>query len=156
MNVFKTLAEVYAEIDGFYVAQELIRSKDSSEATEVDIAKKRELNDHAYFLFMFTRLEDHVREASSKLIQQNSDSTHEWTHRRVWQLLPAPKDSDQMSFMNRVALLIDKGSHHYRDIRKYYELRNTIGHGGNFTTPISIPTVVKEFSLYLAMAKTED
>ena len=136
MNVFENLADLYNEIDRFYVDQELTDSKESAFVSEADIAKKRELNDHAYFLFMFTRLEDHVREESSKLIRRNSDPAHEWTQRRVWQLLPPDKNADQPSFMNRVALLIDNSMHHYGEIKKYYELRNTIGHGGNFTTTL--------------------
>lgn len=156
MNVFEKLADLYNEIDRLYVDQELTNSKDGGLVSEADIARKRELNDHAYFLFMFTRFEDYVREESSQLIRQNSDPAHEWIHRRVWQLLPSNKTADQPSFMNRVALLIDKCTHHYEKIEKYYKLRNTIGHGGDFTTPISMPTVVKDFSLYFELMKTDD
>jgi len=51
-------------------------------------------------------------------------------------------------FLNRVSLLVDKGSHHYQTIKNYYDLRNTIGHGGIFSTPVSIPTVVNDFNQY--------
>lgn len=150
MNVFEMLAEIYYEIDQFYVAQELA-SGDS-----VSISRKRELNDHAYFLFMFTRLEDHVREQSSQLILRNSRTCHDWKQRRAWEILPSRKDSDRMPFMNRVALLIEKGSHHYAAIREYYDLRNKIAHGGDFSTPVSIPTVLNDFSMYYEKMKLTD
>ncbi len=33
-------------------------------------------------------------------------------------------------------------------------LRNKIGHGGDFSTPVSIPTVVNDFSQFYEMMKT--
>ena len=155
MNVFERLASLYEEIDQFYVAQELTDGGANVMTSGESISRKRELNDHAYFLFMFTRLEDHVREESSQLIRQKSDAAQAWTDRRVWQLLPSAKNADQPSFMDRVALLLDKSTHHYGEIKEYYKLRNTIGHGGNFTTPISMPTVVRKFSRYLELMKAD-
>ena len=53
-----------------------------NENEEIAFARKRELNDHAYYLFMFTRLEDHVREQSSKLIRESQDNITDWEQRR--------------------------------------------------------------------------
>ncbi len=151
MNVFESLADLYAEIDAHYMAQELQESAAGDVQSEAAIASKRRLNDHAYFLFMFTRFEDFVREESSKLIRQNCDTRLDWTHRRVWQLLPSGKGDDYPSFLNRVALLIDKSTDHYRDIQDYHKQRNTIAHGGDFTIPLSVPTIFNNFSHYLTL-----
>ncbi len=149
MNVFEQLSVIYTEIDGFYMDQWLQQSKNGNPEIEAVIANKRKLNDHAYFLFLFSRFEDAVREESSRLIRQNSDAEHGWAHRRVWQLLPSGKNADQPSFLDRVALLIDRNTHHYEKIKAYYKQRNTIGHGGDFTIPISISTVFSDLSIAL-------
>ena len=156
MNVFESLSDIYAEIDGFYMDQGLQQSKNGDDETEAVIAGKRKLNDHAYFLFLFSRFEDAVREESSRLIRQNSRVDLDWEHRRVWQLLPSGKNADQPSFLDRVALLIDKRTHHYEKIKAYYKQRNTIGHGGDFTIPISISTVFSDLSGLLDRIKAQD
>lgn len=151
MNIFEELEVIYSEIDNYYAQKELGARNISNSAQEREFSRKRELNDHAYYLFMFTRFEDHIREESSKLIKQSQDNITDWNQRRPWDILPNDKRSDKLFFLNRVALLVDKGSHHYQSIKGYYELRNTIGHGGTFTTPISIPTVVNDFNQYSSM-----
>ncbi len=156
MTMFDLLADLYAEIDSFYAKQQLRQPERGDLVAEAEIETKRKLNDQAYFLFMFSRFEDAVREESSQLIRQNSNTTLDWEHRRVWQLLPSGKNADQPSFLNRVALLIDKGSHHYEKIKAYYEQRNTIGHGGDFTIPISISTVVGDLSSSLKRMKVQE
>jgi len=154
MNIFEELEVLYSEIDDYYAREELEarRNMDEIDETkEIEFARKRELNDHAYYLFMFTRFEDHVREQSSKLIKQSQDTIADWRQRRPWDILPNDKGSDKIFFLNRVALLAEKGSHHFRNIKRYYDLRNTLGHGGTFTTPVSIPTVVTDFNQYCRM-----
>lgn len=151
MNIFEELEVLYSEIDDYYVRQELEARRNKDENKEREFARKRELNDHAYYLFMFTRLEDHVREQSSQLIKKSQDNITDWKQRRPWDILPNDKQSDKIFFLNRVALLVDKGSHHYQRIKSYYDLRNTLGHGGTFTTPVSMPTVVTDFNQYCGM-----
>lgn len=151
MNIFEELEVIYSEIDNYYAQKELEARDNSDTDQEREFARKRELNDHAYYLFMFTRFEDHVREESSKLIKQSQNNITDWSQRRPWDILPNDKRSDKLFFLNRVALLVDKGSHHYQSIKDYYELRNTIGHGGTFTTPVSMPTVVTDFNQYSSM-----
>jgi hypothetical protein len=151
MNIFEELETLYSEIDDYYAREELAARRDFDETRENEFARKRELNDHAYYLFMFTRFEDHIREQSSKLIKDSQDNILNWEDRRPWDILPSDKRSDKLFFLNRVALLVDKGSHHYQSIKNYYDLRNTIGHGGNFSTPVPIPTVVNDFNQYAGM-----
>lgn len=151
MSIFDELGVLYSEIDDYYAQKELEARNNSEKEKEKEFTQKRELNDHAYYLFMFTRFEDHIREESSKLITANQKNIADWKQRRPWDILPDDKGSDKLFFLNRVALLVDKGSHHFRDIKDYYDLRNTIGHGGIFSTPVSIPTVVNDFNQYSSM-----
>lgn len=36
---------------------------------------------------------------------------------------------DRLPLLERVALVIDKNSHHYREIKEKYQLRNELAHG---------------------------
>lgn len=145
MSVFKQLGEMYGEIDSYFARRELEAKTRGWLRKEKTWARKRELNDHAYFLFMFTRLEDRIREQSTKLIKAKQAGLSRWRQRSVWDILPKKKDSDLLSFRNRVALLVKKGSKDYNLVIDYYDVRNTVGHGGNFSSPISIPGVVDDF-----------
>jgi len=153
MNIFKELELLYNEIDNIYAQKEFNARASGWHKKEKKWARKRELNDHAYFLFMFTRLEDYIREQSSKLIEKKQTSLTSWKQKRVWGILPKDKDSDKIYFLNRAALLVDKGSHHYQKIKDYYYLRNTLGHGGIFSSPVSIPNVVVDFEELIKMLK---
>ena len=136
MNIFDELSKLYGEIDSLYEAKEREARSKGFHRKEAEWQRKRELNDHAYFLFMFTRLEDRIREQSSKLIQRKETALKNW---KIWDILP-----EQIHFKKRVALLTEKGASDYNLIMDYYKLRNTIAHGGNFTTQISIPHVLND------------
>ncbi len=144
MNIFGELSKLYDEIDTLYAAKEFDARARGFARKEAEWRRKRELNDHAYFLFMFTRLEDRIREQSSKLIDRKQTALRNWKARSVWDILPKEKDSAGIHFRNRVALLTEKGSTDYNLIMAYYKLRNTIAHGGDFITPISIPYVLND------------
>jgi len=148
MSIFKELEALYLEINDKYAREEFDARVRRASGEEIKLARKRELNDHAYYLFMFTRLEDHIREQSSTLITDKQGNLMDWRDRRPWDILPKEKRSDNITFLNRVALLVDKGSHHYQKIKGYYELRNTLGHGGNFSSPVVIENVVSDFESF--------
>jgi hypothetical protein len=112
---------------------------------EAVYSRKRDLNDQAYFLFMFSRLEDHIRQESSKLITKKRSSISSWKQRSVWDMLPTAADDDKMHFKKRLTLLVEKGRSDYNLVVNYYNDRNSIAHGGNFISSISMPTVISEF-----------
>ncbi len=136
---------MYGEINSYYARREFEAKTRGWARKEKAWARKRELNDHAYFLFMFTRLEDRIREQSSKLIAGKQASLSRWRQRSAWDILPKEKVSDRLSFKNRLALLVKKGAKDYNLMIEYYNLRNTVGHGGSFSSPVSIPDVVDDF-----------
>ena len=153
MSIFKDLGQMYGEINSYYARMEFEAKTRGWIRRERTWARKRELNDHAYFLFMFTRLEDHIREQSSKLIVGKQTSLSRWRQRSAWDILPKEKESDRLSFKNRLALLVKKGCKDYNRIIEYYYLRNTLGHGGSFSSPVSIPDVVDDFDrIYSALS----
>jgi hypothetical protein len=151
---FEELADLYYEINNKYTVEEFEARSSNLKEKELALSLKRELNDHAYYLFMFTRLEDYIREQSSTLIIENQEKSIPWETRRAWSIFPKEKDSDKMTFLSRVALLLKHGtdSHHYQKIKDYYDLRNTLAHGGDFHTPVTVPTVITDFkSFYEAL-----
>ena len=141
-NIFEELSNLYDEIDSFYATKEFEARVKGFNKKETEWRRKIDLNDHAYFLFMFTRLEDRIREQSSQLITTKQTILVNWKMRSAWDILPKEKESVRIHFKNRVALLVEKGSSDYNLIMDYYKLRNTIAHGGNFTTPINISNVL--------------
>jgi hypothetical protein len=96
----------------------------------------------AYFLFMFTRLEDRIKELSDKLINTKASGLTKWENKRTWDVLVKRKNS--IPLMDRVALLTEINKPDYNLIRQYYNQRNEIGHGGNFTIPINVPVFIAD------------
>lgn len=149
--IFDDLANIYSEIDNNYAANEAAARARRHNRVEASYRRKRELNDQAYFLFMFTRLEDRIRDLSIKLIEDKFNNLTNWNYRRTWEILYKRKDN--IPLLDHVALLTQIGQTDYNLIVKYYKQRNNIGHGGGaFTIPIDIGIVVTDMQrLYYAL-----
>lgn len=148
MNIFEELGEIYSEVDNNYAIKELnARAKEYSRK-EREYKRKRELNNHAYFLFMFSKLEDRIKELSNILIENKHTNISNWKYRRTWDILHKRKDKDRIYFMERVALLTESGHSDYNIIERYYIQRNNIAHGSTFTISISIPTVISDMKRF--------
>ena len=152
MNVFDELETQYIEIDDYYSMLQL-RAVDRRWArAEIKCRRKRKINDQAYFLFMFSRLEDRIREESAKLIRKKHNSNMSWKKKAPWKILPHKPDDRRMHFMNRLALLTEKDAADYMLAKDYYKQRNSIAHGGDFIQPINMPDVIIELKrLYKAL-----
>jgi hypothetical protein len=144
MIIFDELGLIYSEIDQIYSSLEIRARSRGFNRKEARYARIRQLNDQAYFLFMFTRLEDRVRSLSDHLIDDKMTLLSDWKSKRSWEIIQKQKKNDTLHFMNRVGLLTEKGRADYNLIRQYYDQRNNIGHGGAFTITISIPTVIAD------------
>ncbi len=142
MNIFDRLGKIYHEIDSSYAAIELTARSKGYNQKEAEYNEKRQYNDQAYFLFMFTRLEDRVRTLSHNLINDRVSVLTDWKSKRTWDILS--KRKDRIAFMDRVALLTETNGLDYNLIDRYYRQRNNIGHGGTFTITISIPNVIAD------------
>jgi len=144
MNIFDELGKIYNEIDNTYASIEVKHRSFGHHKKEAEYFRKRQLNDQAYFLFMFTRIEDRVRNLSDNLIDNKVTALSDWKIKRTWEIINKQKSNDSLHFMNRVALLTQKGHDDYNLIQRYHDQRNNIGHGGAFTIAISIPTVIAD------------
>lgn len=131
MSIFDELESQYNEIDNQYSLAEFYARSKGWNKKETQYRRKRELNDQAYFLFMFSRLEDRIRQQSAILITKKQTSITSWKQRAAWDILPK-NAIDEMPFKKRLALLTQKGSFDYNLIVTYYKERNSIAHGGNF------------------------
>lgn len=144
MSIFDELESQYDEIDNKYSSIEFDARVKGWSNKEIRHRRKRELNDQAYFLFMFSRLEDRIRIESSDLIKKKKTSIVSWRQRAAWDILPS-SPRDNFPFKKRLALLTEQGGSDFNLIVDYYKERNSIAHGGSFTRPISMPTVIFEF-----------
>ena len=153
MNIFDELGGIYNDIDSEYAIKEIEARSKGHNKKEVEYNSKRQFNDQAYFLFMFTRLEDRVRYLSDQLIIERMTSLSDWKLKRSWDIINTLKDKESLHFMSRVSLLRQKGGADYNLVNQYYRQRNNIGHGGSFTITISIPTVITDMKrLYKDLA----
>lgn len=148
--IFDELATIYFEIDNNYSVQEANATARRHRRIEASYRRKRELNDQAYFLFMFTRLEDRIKKLSIVLIEKKYNTITNWKYRRTWEILYERRKRG-IHFLDRVALLTQAD---FTLIKDYYTQRNNIGHGGqSFTIPINIATVVTDMQrLYYDLA----
>jgi len=152
MSIFDELEKLYSEIDSFFAAKEFVAYSKGHFKEEAKCSNKRQLNDQSYFLFMFSRFEDRVREMSNKLIDNKIANLSDWNIKRTWEIINKQKNRDALHFMDRVSLLTTKGQADYNLINQYFEQRNKIAHGGNFTIAINIPTVFADMKrLYYAL-----
>ncbi len=143
MSILDELEAQYNEIDNQYSALEFEAMRRGWAIKERKYQRKREINDQAYFVFMFSRLEYKIREESSKLIIKKKSSVSSWKKRSSWEILPSSPDAE-LHFKKRLALLTEKGATDFNLVSDYYKERNSIAHGGSFIRPISMPTVISE------------
>lgn len=142
MNIFDELDKIYSDIDNQYATLEFAARARGFTKKESQIKRKRELNDHAYFLFMYTRLEGRIQELSTNLINKKSSSLTDYKNKRVWSIV---KEKRKLNLMEKVSFFTNFGGVDYILIDDYKKHRNSIAHGGNFLGAVSIPTVLIEF-----------
>lgn len=135
MSIFDELEAQYREIDKCLSSSEFKGRKHGSARKENRYERRRKRNDEAYFLFMFTRLEDHIKRESKKLIERKQKAPRH--------ILPN-QTKGEFSFMDRLTLLTEKDGSDFNQVSGYYEERNAIAHGGTFTDRITVRTVAFE------------
>lgn len=150
MSIFIQLGSLYSDIDNQLAILEYNARINRFTRKEREIQTKRRENDQAYFLYMFTRLEDRVRELTDNLITNKSNTLTNWHYKRVWEILKKRAREDKLHFLDRVALLTPIGQRDFNLIQNYYHQRNTIAHGQSFTITIDIMTVIENLKrLYI-------
>jgi hypothetical protein len=135
----------YNEIHRAYVESDAYLGRKEADArtpgSKTRWARARMFNDQAYFLMLFAQLEQHINVQVAKLIDRKK-ALPRWQDRRLWQ----EAKSDRISFMQKVALLSEKGQTTYNRMDTlYHDFRCAIAHGNTAAVgPIFIPTVVAE------------
>ena len=128
----------YLDTDAFLWTKE---SRTRNVAARQAWARKRALNDEAFYVLLFAKLEGRINALCARLITHKKALRH-WKARRWWDSV----DLDQLErvpFMQRAALLLDRNSHHRGDLKELYDIRITIAHGGT-PQPIHVPTKAEQ------------
>ena len=152
MNIILKIKNQYFEIETIYAKNEFEARANGLFKREDYWRYKRELNTHSYYVFLFSRLEDHIRTETINLIETNKVNIPDWKSRSIWDIT----DSENLHFMKRVALLTQKGYTDYNKIKVYYDIRNTIAHGGTITGITGILNMIdvfKDFKYFIESLK---
>lgn len=143
MTIFDEIEVLYLAIDNPYAIEEGSARFKNYTKKAAHLARKRSLNDQAYFLFMFTRLEEKIRELSDNRISGRIARLGNWRDRRTWEILQ--RSGDRLSLLDRVSLLTTFNGADYQLIQRYKKQRDTIAHGGTATVVIDISIVLNDF-----------
>ena len=142
MSVFLEIAGHYSVADAAFVAveQNAYRDDDDDACGQADLARQH--NDHADFLYLFSRFEAEVNTLAEALLANRLASIPTWPERRIWQALSRGSIRD-IAFLSKVEVLIEKGRQDYATIKEYYDGRNTIAHGGVWQAQFLVPNVAQ-------------
>ena len=147
MHIFDELYFLYRIIDRDLAIIETGARAGGDTTLEDQTVRQRELNDQAYFLYMFTRLEEKIRHSTTILFDSKIATTTSPKDLKKWKRIKA---NDRLSLMNHVAFLTPSGGADYALIRAFKRQRDEIAHGG-LVSSILISYVHSEMSrLYLS------
>jgi len=126
----------FSEIMGAYTAVDRWLEEQLAEAAaqnqprrEKGLQSRQAMNDHAYFVLLFGQFEIAVNEACIRAIKSRQAATN-WLRRRGWDILrPDDRRLGGLSFEDRVALVLDRRTEDYRQVKRYYDIRNMAAHG---------------------------
>lgn len=145
MNIIDQLGDIYTDIDNSYASIEATARAREHYKKEAKYQRKRELNDQAYFLFMFTRLEDRIKELSTNLIDHKSATLTNYKNKRVWEIIKQRNDTDRLTLMEKVSFLTQFNGADYHLILGYKRQRDTIAHGG-IVPAINMTAVINDMT----------
>jgi hypothetical protein len=101
-------------------------------------------NKNAYFLLLFSQFEAEINRLCQEVIRKKRASPI-WMERRAWDILdPDDKRIKNIAFLNRVALLTDKGGTVYNRVNQLYQIRNNIAHGKLQIESLDVAEIAKE------------
>ncbi|HEY5315083.1 MAG TPA: hypothetical protein VIK18_21305 [Pirellulales bacterium] len=127
-------------VDGHLAAHQVAASSPTEQARW---ARRRMLNDYAYFMLIFGQFEDRVNRRCEALIRKKRQAPT-WKQQRLWDTT----ETDRLGFMRRVALLTQIGQTDYNRIRDWYnDIRCPIAHGDTASVgPIVLPVLAAELA----------
>lgn len=146
MSIFKKLSDSYFEIDQTLSQLELKARLSRRFRKEREYRKKRELNDLAYFLYLFSRFESKLKDVTDKLIDRKTTSRKNDRNKRAWIILKKYNKKNRLDLMHKVSLFIPADRREYNRIYDYKKQRDQIVHGGNAT--VVFPQVLSDMEIF--------
>lgn len=142
---FAELLKLHATIDRQLQASEseAIRKGHIKKAHQV--GRQRQLNDSVYFLMLFAQFERLINDKSQQVTRLRQKMS-QWKSRRAWDIIDH-KNIDKVPFINRVALLTEKGKSDYNVIQQLYQDRNSLAHGKLLDTTVSLLAAANSLQL---------
>jgi len=153
MRHFKEVVEVFENVDGDFdgVIEEAMADQDAR--FHLKMEGQKHINAQAYFMLLFSQLESEVNRLCEELIR-HMQTRADWAERRAWDILEHREDRIRnIRFLNRIALLTDKGGTVYKRVKELYEIRNKIAHGGLLTESLDVAEIAKDIERIAAQLK---
>jgi hypothetical protein len=137
--IFDELEILYSEIDNEYAVKEFNAHSSGLAAQEFEVALKREKNDQAYFLFIFTRLEKRIQDLFDNLVTIKNTTAIDDKDKNSWRLMKKKK----LDLMDKVSFFAQAGSANYNLIYNYKKKRDGVAHG-DMASGINILTILAD------------
>jgi hypothetical protein len=142
MSIFLDISTQYALADATFGKAEQ-QAFDSNDDAAFDLAsKQRRHNDQAYFLYLFTRFENEINQATQRLLASRVIG-QPWPERRIWEAW-SRIEIKEIHFLSKVEVLTDKSRIDYREVKKFYDARNRLAHGGELEDQFVVPAVAQQ------------
>jgi hypothetical protein len=152
MDAIEQIEKIYYELDNYYSSKEFQARRMHWNRKEVYYQQIRSINDQAYFLFAFTRLEERIKTTVNTQVSSKTATARSWSRRKTWLLIKTRIDRNNLHFMEYVSLLAERGTTIFNSVKSLYDDRNTIAHGGTATSIIMSTTLGELKRLYRAFA----
>lgn len=137
--IFDEIEILYNEIDSDFAVKEFDARAKGLNKDEFEIALKREHNDQAYFLFIFTRLEKSIQDIFDILINNKIATLIDKKELNSWKMLKKKK----LELMEKISFFAEPGEIDYNLIYNYKKKRDNVAHG-DFATGVDISAVLKD------------
>ena len=145
MKDLQAIAAAYQQLDNSL--ESCRAAQDAGDDGHDRLVQRQRINDQAYFVLVWGQLETEVNDACRKAIRRGQ-AHQDWKHRRAWSLYnPDDRRLSGLSFEERLALVLEKGSEYWKSTVNYYALRNQIAHGTLRSHRIEVTSVVQDFYL---------
>ena len=145
MTDLQTITTLYEEIDN---ALESLRGTTSTAGKDSEpdpITRKQQINDQAYFVLAWGQLEADVVETCRETIRRAQQDT-DWRARRAWALYdPENRRLSDLSFENRLSLVLERDADNRKRTMQLYSVRNQIAHGTLLSERIDVSNVIQDF-----------
>lgn len=145
MRDLQAIIAAYEQIDTHF--EGLRGAAGSDEEGRDRIAQRQRINDQAYFVLAWGQFESDIEDACREAIRRGQ-AQRGWKSRRAWSLYnPDDRRLSGLSFEDRLALVLEKGSAHWKRAIQHYSVRNQVAHGTLRSGRIDVSSVVQEFYL---------